>query len=175
MKRDGSIRHSGARRPAGSLLLRESRQAYLFVAPLVVILFGLVGYPFWVALTTSLTDKMIGYPSKFVGLRNFRDAIAEPAFRYSLFNVVFYTGVSLVFKFILGMGMALLLNSRIRGRGFFRGVLLLPWILPTVICALIWFCMFNDMRGIINQILLTVGLIREPIPGWLGDLLRCYR
>lgn len=149
------------------VLSSESVLGHLFVAPLLVLLFGLIGYPFVSAIGTSLTDKMIGYPSRFVGFDNFIEALAEPAFQRSVLNVMVYAGVSLVFKFALGMGMALLLNSRIRGRSFFRGVLLLPWIMPTVICALIWFCMLNDMRGVVNQILLSLGLIREPI-SWLA-------
>jgi multiple sugar transport system permease protein len=89
-------------------------------------------------------------------------------FWQSLTNSLVFTVVSVVIELILGMGIALVLNTAFRGRGVVRTIAILPWALPTALIALAWTWIFNDQFGVVNDILIKLGLIQAGI-NWLGD------
>lgn len=150
------IRHRG-RRDAGA--------AFLFLLPLLVLVVGLIAYPVSRAIWLSLTDKLVGYPERFVGLRNYRYLLDDDTFHEVVRNTLVFTGGSLALKVLTGLAMALVLNSLWRWRTFFRGLFLLPWITSTVIIALTWRWMFDAFpgRGFFNSVLIDLGLLRRPI------------
>lgn len=148
-------------------LARDRVLGWVFVAPMVVLVAGLVVYPFLNAIYLSLTDKPVGYPARFVGLENYRFLFRDLAFRQVVQNSLVYTVVAVSLKLSLGMVMAVALDHPFRGRNFLRGLLLVPWVIPTVITALTWFLMFDGIKGVINLTLLDLGLVREGIP-WLA-------
>ncbi len=144
---------------------RETGTALLFLLPLFVLVVGLIFYPFCRAIWLSLTDKLVGYPERFVGLKNYVYLAGDDAFRQVVRNSVVFTVVSVGMKVVTGLAMALVLNGMIRGRNFFRGLFLMPWITSTVIIALTWRWMFDAFpgRGFFNSLLLDLGLLRQPV------------
>jgi multiple sugar transport system permease protein len=138
------------------------------VAPAILLLVVLIAYPFCVAIYLSLTDRVIASPvTHFIGLRNFIDLLSSSVFKRTVVNTFNYSFVSVVFKLILGMLMALVLDQVKFMKNFFRGILLLPWIVPTSLSALGWLWMFDSQYSIFNRLLLDSGLIHHKII-WLG-------
>jgi multiple sugar transport system permease protein len=143
----------------------DTGAAALFLLPLLVLVVGLIAYPFCRAIWLSLTDKLVGYPERFVGLRNYEYLLRDDTFHEVVRNTFVFTVGSLALKVLTGLGMALVLNAVWRGRNFFRGLFLLPWITSTVIIALTWRWMFDAFpgRGFFNSVLIDAGLLRRPI------------
>jgi multiple sugar transport system permease protein len=151
-----------------TFLSKEHVVGYLFIIPIVVVILGLIAYPFFHAIWLSLCEKYIGKPGHFIGLDNFIALLGDATFLRTLRNSFVFTFTSLIIKVTLGLLLALLLNQSFRFRNVFRGLLFLPWIIPIAIGALVWRWTFNDMYGSINYILLKTGLADKPLP-WLGS------
>jgi multiple sugar transport system permease protein len=151
------------KRPRSILLRRESLQGMGLLTPAVLILLGLVLYPFCYAIWLGFTDKTIGSPGRFVGLANFRYVLAWPQFSAALVNTAVFTVSAVAIKFVLGMGVAVVLNQKIRGRNFFRAFLLLPWVMPAFVVYLVWRWLYDPLSGLINYALLDLGLVSSPI------------
>ena len=142
---------------------REELGGKLLLLPTVLMLVGLVLYPFFYAIWLSFTDKTIGSVGQFVGLKNFRYVLAWPPFSTALVNTVVFTVSAVAIKFVLGMAVALVLNQQIRGRNFFRAFLLLPWVMPAFVVYLVWRWLYDPLSGLLNHALLDLGLIATPI------------
>ena len=160
--------------------------ALWFLLPSLLVLAGVVAYPFVFNLWISLTNwnmfhfqhpqfqrlehyakiaRMIGEPFA-KPLSQWPSALAENEF-YRIFGKTFaWTAVNLVFHFTLGLGAALLLNRKLPARGLYRALLILPWAMPQYISALTWRGMFNVEYGVINQLLSQVGV--SPVP-WFSS------
>ena len=149
---------------------REQKTGWLLVAPALVILLLVYAYPilraFWLSFFTQNLGTQL--QPEFSGLANYGRMMGDGRFWQSLWNTTIFTSIALAFELTLGMGIALVLNRAFRGRGFVRTIAILPWALPTAIMALAWTWIFNDQFGILNDILLRLGLIQEGI-NWLGD------
>ena len=145
--------------------IREAGTALLFLLPLLVLVVALIVYPVYRAVWLSLTDKLVGYPERFVGLKNYFYLAEDDTFHQVVRNSFVFTVGSVGLKVVTGVLMALVLNNVIRGRNFFRGLFLLPWITSTVIIALTWRWMFDAFpgRGFFNSVLLDLGLLSRPI------------
>ncbi len=142
--------------------------AYLLLIPLILILFILLAYPIASAIWITLQDKTIGMVGHFVGLQNYRDLLFnDPYFWQVVRNGFVFTLGSVFLKLIVGMIMALVLNQPLRWRGLWRGLLLMPWVAPTVVTALSWRWIL-DLTGVLNLTLRDLGLMRIPIP-WLAQ------
>ena len=152
-----------ATRPRFSARSREELGGKLLLLPTVLMLVGLVLYPFFYAIWLSFTDKTIGSIGQFVGLKNFRYVIAWPQFSAALVNTVVFTVSAVAIKLVLGMAVALVLNQQIRGRNFFRAFLLLPWVMPAFVVYLVWRWLYDPLSGLLNHALLDLGLIAGPI------------
>ncbi len=151
--------------------LSDGVYAILFLAPALLILAVVVFYPLLQVLYTSLYDTHLMLPAqqKFVGLKNFSQLFtADPVFMTSVVNTLIFTAVSVAGGFVLGFGMALLLNEHLPFRHILRGLALIPWVVPGVIVALLTLYMFNGEVGIVNYTLKTLGLIDKFIP-WFGS------
>jgi multiple sugar transport system permease protein len=170
---DGAAALRGARRPGGlsrlsQLLDREDVLGYLLVAPVVIIVLGLLGYPFLLALALSLTDKVIGAPAHFIGLKNFTTLFTDPIYRQTVRNTLVYTTGAEILKVPIGFALALVLNERLVLRKAIRAVVLLPWIVPAVLSAMAWSWMFNPNFSILNYIIVHLGIAKVG-PQWLTD------
>ena len=144
---------------------QEAGTALLFLLPLFVLVIGLIVYPFYRAIWLSFTDKLVGYPERFVGLKNYLYLIHDDGFHAVVRNSFVFTVGSVGLKLVTGLAMALVLTVTWRWRNFFRGLFLLPWITSTVIIALTWRWMFDAFpgRGFFNSVLLDLGLLSHPI------------
>ena len=108
----------------------DYRMGFLFVAPIVVLVLALVAYPFCYAVYLSMTRKYVGMPPIWVGFENYVKLTYDGFFQRAVVNSFVFTFGSVAIKTVLGMGMALVLTSKIRFRSFWTGVLLIPWVAP---------------------------------------------
>ena len=162
----------GVARPRDGLarvLGPDYRLGYLFVTPIAVAVLALVAYPFCYAVYLSLTHKLVGMPPIFVGLENYIRLYDDGFFRRAVYNSFLFTFGSVGFKLVLGMLMALVLMSKIRWRSFWTGVLLIPWVAPTVVSALNFLWIFDGSLGVLNYLLVKVFRILPQGVGWLSE------
>src|SRR3954462_6032095 len=116
----------------------------------------------------SVTGTKGGIGGNFVGLANFQKLWNGSIFPFGVSNTFLYTFVTTVFKLVLGLWLALLLNRHFRGKAFVRAFILLPFIIPTVLSTFAWKWMFAPTFSVINWMLFHLGLIDGRI-NWLGD------
>jgi ABC-type sugar transport system permease subunit len=148
---------------------REALWGYLLVLPACALIVGLVAYPFLFAIYISFTDRIVGDVGEWVGLANFRRLVHWSSFTQAVRNTIVLVVVTDVMKLFIGLGLALLLNEQIRGRGFFRVLVLLPWAMPGFIAFLTWRLLFQPIGGGVNLALLELGLHDTGIINWLGQ------
>jgi multiple sugar transport system permease protein len=150
--------------------LAQSRNGlgFLFMLPAALFLLVFLTYPLGLGVWLGFTDAKIGRPGIFIGLENYAFLMGDRIFWLSVFNTVLYTTIASVLKFALGLWLALLLNEHLPYKSFFRAIILLPWVVPTVLSALAFWWMFDAQFSIISWILMEVGLISAPI-NFLGD------
>ncbi len=145
----------------------DSRLALILVAPVLLYLLLVMLAPFLWALYTSLTDKMVGTEGVFVGLKNYIELTGDELFLKSVKNTVIFTTFAVVAKVVFGMVLALILNENIKARNLFRALLVLPWTIPTLVSVFAWQWIFSDVGGVLNHILMLLGIIERQI-GWLA-------
>jgi len=149
-------------------LLHDRTLGYLFLFPALLVILGLVAYPFASAVVMTFQAKTAGAPGRFIGLGNYRELLSSEQFLRTVFNTIVYTAVGVGIKFCLGLSMALVLNQERFCNNLFRSFLLIPWAIPTVMSALNWRWIFDDASGLINNVLVRLNLIDETI-SWLSD------
>jgi ABC-type sugar transport system permease subunit len=155
----------GLRRVLGS----DWRLGFLFVLPIVVLVLALVAYPFGYAVYLSMTRKFVGMPPVWVGFENYIRLASDGFFLRSVWNSLLFTFGSVVFKLVLGMVMALVLTLPIRFRTVFTGILLVPWVAPTVVSALNFLWIYDGSLGVLNYLLVKVFRILPQGVGWLSE------
>lgn len=154
--------------PLWRRLGRDFALAYILLFPLILILFVLLAYPIASALWITLQDKTIGMVGRFIGLENYRELLLDDPFFWQVVrNGFIFTIGSVVLKLFVGMIMALVLNQPLVLRGLWRGLLLMPWVAPTVVTALSWRWIL-DLTGVLNLMLRDLGLMKTSIP-WLAQ------
>jgi multiple sugar transport system permease protein len=151
-----------------SLLGRDWKVALPFVLPMVIIMAGLILWPFINAILLSFTTRTINRTERFVGLRNYELLFTDADFISALGNTFSFTFYSVTAKLIVGLSIALLLNSRIPFRNILTGLLLLPWIVPEVVTAMAWRSIYDPIFGGLNPILQGLGLTDRKI-AWLAE------
>ncbi len=156
-----------------SVLGRDWLAAWLFLVPCMLVLVGLIGYPFVSAILLSFQAKLVGAPGVWVGLQNYQDLLVgrdlSAQFIQSVRVTVLFTVVADVLKFGLGMSLALLLHEQFRGRTFFRAFFFLPWAIPSLIAGLTWKWMYDGTQvGLLNMLALRFGLTQDLIQ-WLAN------
>jgi ABC-type sugar transport system permease subunit len=138
---------------------------WLLVTPALLVVVGMVGYPFVEAIRISFTDRMVGRgPGRWVGLANYEYILGWPDFSQMVVRTLLITIAAVFLKTVVGLILAAALNQNFRGRNILRGTFMLPWILPTYIIVLVWRWIFDGQTGVLNQILVNFGLITENIP-----------
>ena len=150
------------------MLESEKLLATVLLVPGLAILLIFIAYPFVMALWYSLTSIRVGDPGTFVGLANFTKAFNDSIFQNAFRNTVFYTFWATIFKFALGMWLALLLNRHFRFKRLIRASMLLPFIIPTVLSAFAWRWMFDPTFSVMNWVLFHAGIITDRLP-FLSD------
>lgn len=146
----------------------ENRFAYLVNAPIIIYLACFLAFPMIWGLYMSFTNKTIGNPASFIGLKNYARLLGDPEYRRAILNTVFFTFISITIKTVLGMLMALSLNQKFRGRNVARALLMIPWTLPNIVVVYNWRWIFNSTGGIANHILKSLHIIDSNII-WFGS------
>ena len=166
--------------PRESDLRRQRlRSARVFLAPMLVVLAAVAGWPLLRTIYFGFTDTSLtnieGAPMDRLRQLFHRPVAAErpapsmtallvdPAWWHAVWNTVRFTVVSVTLETILGLIVALVLNAEFKGRGLVRAAILIPWAIPTIVSAKMWAWMLNDQFGIINDMLLNLGLIGQKI------------
>jgi multiple sugar transport system permease protein len=169
----GSVRVEPAARRSGlrirELLDHERFLGPAFVTPALILLVLLVAYPFCMAVWFALSNSFIGRPSHFIGLQNFFTLWQSDSFRQTFQNAFVFTGIAVMFKVVLGIVLALLLNEQLWFKRMIRGAVLLPWVIPTALSTLGWWWMFNSLYSVVNWSGIALGVMDPPGPNWLGQ------
>jgi len=154
--------------PRPGLLENERLLAGVLLAPTVALLGMFIAYPFVMGVWLALSSTSVGNPGQFVGLKNFVKAWNDSIFRTAFWNTCWYTGWATIFKLILGMWLAILLNRNFRGKRLVRASMLLPFIIPTVLSTFAWRWMFDPTFSVLNWLLYRGGFIVTKLP-FLSD------
>jgi multiple sugar transport system permease protein len=141
---------------------------FWFMLPAAGFLILFLAYPLGLGVWMSFTDTRIGRSGVFIGLENYEWLADDSIFWLSVFNTLLYTFVASVFKFAIGLYLALLLNERLPFKALIRAAVLIPFIVPTVLSALAFWWIFDSQFSIISWSLRQLGLIEQNI-NFLGD------
>jgi len=140
----------------------------LFLLPAAALLLVFLTYPLGLGTWLGFTNAKIGRAGEWIGLENFQFLFGDAVARLSLFNTLFYTLVASVFKFVLGLWLALLLNKSLPFKAVLRAVVLLPFIVPTALSALAFWWLYDAQFSVLSWTLTKMGLIDSYI-NFLGD------
>jgi multiple sugar transport system permease protein len=151
----------------GSLHRREAIEGWLFVAPLMLGLVTFVYGPTAASFVMSLMRWDGLTPPSFTGLSNYLTLPTDEVYRQSLGNTAYYTLGSVPLAMLFGLGLALLVNQRLRGVTLFRALFFLPVVTSSVAIGLVWAWMFSSYYGVVNGVL---GLVGIPAISWLGSV-----
>ncbi|MEV0733375.1 sugar ABC transporter permease [Polymorphospora sp. NPDC050346] len=162
--RDARSAGRAVARPRASLRIRM-----VFFGPLLVLMVGLLAFPILFALYASFADVDNLFSLEFAGLTNYESLLARPeTLSGPLVNTLRFTLGSVVLALALGFGAALLLNGRLAGRRVMRSAFMFPWVIPTVVTALLWRWIMDSNAGAFNGLLLQLRIIDQPV-SWLGE------
>lgn len=149
---------------------RDRITGWVLLLPALLLLILVFAYPIGRALWLSLFTRNLGTKLQpvFAGLDNYARMMGDGRFWQSYWTTTVFTVTSVCLELLLGLGIALVLNRSFRGRNLVRTIAILPWALPTALIGLAWTWIFNDQFGVVNDILLRLGVIKTGI-NWLGD------
>jgi trehalose/maltose transport system permease protein len=160
-------------RPKSKLQRSRVRAAWLFLTPMLVMLALVAGWPLartiWFSFTNANLNNLSDYD--FIGFENYLanydgewlGLLTDPEWWRAVWNTVWFALVSVSIETLLGLAIALVLHRTFPGRGLVRAIVLIPWAIPTVVSARMWSWMLHDQFGVVNDLLLRVGLISTPI------------
>jgi trehalose/maltose transport system permease protein len=165
-------------RRASALRRQRVRSAWLFLAPMLLVLAASAGWPLartiWFGFTDASLSNLAG--AQWIGVANYLEwldygsgdgewlgLLADPDWWNAVWNTLLFTFVSVSAETVLGLGIALVLHQAFRGRGLVRAAVLIPWAIPTIVSAKMWAWMMHDQFGILNDLFLRLGLIDAPI------------
>jgi len=154
---------TGESPPVRGKRLSDSQIGFLLVLPALILLLVIIIYPLLNSMWMAFLDKSLVFPGEeFVGLKNIERAFRRDFFSLLSTTLVFTIGATLL-PFFIGFGVALILNGQLIGRGIWRGMFLLPWLVPSVVVSFLWMWIFNANYGVINGLLRDLGVITENI------------
>jgi trehalose/maltose transport system permease protein len=160
--------------PRSSPLTRQRvRTAWLFLTPMLIVLALVAGWPLARTIGFSFTDANLSDLSSahFVGFENYLvhdegewyGVLADGEWWNAVWNTLKFAVISVTLETLLGLIVALVLNTPFKGRGWVRAAVLIPWAIPTIVSAKMWGWMLHDQFGILNHLLLGIGLISAPL------------
>ncbi len=149
--------------------LRKTVLPYLLIAPGLLFVAFLLIYPLISGVSAGFfLQNRLGGEREFVWLNNYRQLLSDDIFVLAFKNTIIYTVAVVVLQYVFGLILALFLNEEFRGRGLFRSLILVPWIVPTIAGVLSWRFILSEQFGILNVMLLEAGVLSQSID-WLGD------
>ncbi len=162
--RAGGKRATLARRLGTPNSRRRALRGWLFIGPWVIGFLVLTLYPFGASLYYSFTNFSIVKSPRWIGLTNYRALFTDHLFWTSLFNTCYYAAIEIPLSTALAIGLALLLNMKVKGLAVYRTMFYLPSVVPLVAASVIWLWLFNPSFGVVNSVL---GYAHIAGPGWL--------
>lgn len=157
------------RNSAPKQMKKKNKYGYLFFTlPAIIWVVAFTVYPFFYSIYISFTNMNLLKPGlfKFVGLQNYINIFQSPQFWVSFKHTLTFTIIVILFQFLLGFFLAVLLNKTMKGTVFVRTAVMLPWVLPPVALGLVWAWILKGGKlGLINAVLVTFGV--QPV-NWLG-------
>lgn len=148
--------------------LSSQKTGIILIAPAVLLICSLLVYPVLYGVWLSLFKKHSFFPEqKFVGFANYIYLMKNPEFWMSVWYGAVYSVSTIVLQIVVGVIAALIVNEAFKGRNFVRGIILFPYVIPTVVAIILWKWLLNDQFGLVNYLLLAVGIIEDPI-SWMG-------
>ncbi len=150
---------------------REARLAWALCLPALLTMAAVAFFPLIWTAWESLHVHDLRMPWRgrpWVGVDNYLEALADARFLGALAHTAFFVVVSVALELVLGLALALSLHGAFRGRGLARTAALLPWAIPTVIAALVWRFLFEGPTGVVNGIMVGLGLTDAPLV-WFAD------
>ena len=154
-------------KPKSTQKRQETITALLFASPWFLGFCLFLLYPLVASLYYSFCDYSVLRPPLWVGLANFRELMGDEVFWITLKNTAFYAVIALPLGAVTAIGLALMLNAKIKGMTFYRTIFFLPSLVPLVSLAVLWLWLFNGEYGLINSALKGIGFHNPP--NWLGD------
>jgi multiple sugar transport system permease protein len=165
----GGVSALASARPRAGRITYRQIYPYLLVAPALSVFALVLVYPLLEGVRISFfQDTLMSQSRPFVGLDNYRVVFAIPQFGTVLRVSLTWAIGSVLGEAMVGMLVALMLNRAFRGRGFFRALLLVPWVMPAVVTAVIWRWLYHSEFGVVNQVFGPLGLFPDK-ENWLGD------
>ena len=153
----------------GAYAPREVLLALAFLVPALLLVGVFMYYPMVRAFFESLYETSFLSPEpEFIGLKNYRDMLADSGFWQVVKNSLVWTIGVVLLQNVIGMAIAVLLNQDLPMRGLTRTLVVLPWVLPGIVAAILWRFMYDPQLGLINSILVSLGMIDSSIP-WLAQ------
>lgn len=148
------------------LARRDHRAAWLFLLPVIIVMLIVALWPLSRTFFFAFTDAYLDDPSVYsmTGIDNFLEVINDRSWWIAVKNTLIFTVISVAIETVLGLAIALLVNETIPGRGLARAAILVPWAIPVVVSTKIWEWMLNDQFGVINKVLIGLGLIDHGVP-----------
>jgi trehalose/maltose transport system permease protein len=159
------------RRRRSRLQRRQARLAWLLLLPALAVVAFVAIYPLGKTIYQSFTNQefLAGIePTKWVGLQNYRELWHDTIFRQSVWETIKFTLITVSFEFVLGIIIALVVNSNFKGRGAMRAAMLVPWAIPTVVAAQMWKWMFDDVFGVINDAGVRLHILHHSV-AWISQ------
>lgn len=148
----------------------EGMLGVALLSPSLVLFAALIAYPLVQSVLLSLYNiDTLTLSGPFVGAAHYVSLLASPAFWNAFFNTLIWTVSALLLQLVLGVGFALLLHQNLLARSLARGMVLFPYLLPTAVAVLVWQWLFNDLYGLINYLLMSLGVIARPV-AWLSQM-----
>ncbi|MCX6142411.1 MAG: sugar ABC transporter permease [Ignavibacteriales bacterium] len=145
---------------------RYAKTGYWFVLPYVVFFGGFVAYPLIFSFILLFHRWNIVTPMEWIGLKNFERLLNDPLFFKAILNTLKFLLIHIPLQMIIALGIAVLLNSKLKFRGFFRAVFFLPVVVSGVVVTILWQQLYAFDSGLLNRMLTAVGFGRVP---WLID------
>jgi len=149
----------------------QAKLAWIMLLPTLLALALVAFYPLISTFFYSLTNARLASnrPTHFIGLQNFQDLLSDTDFVHSIGTTVRFTLITVVFEFLLGMIVALVINSNFKGRGAMRAIMLVPWAIPTAVSTQMWKWMYNQVYGVFNDLLVTrTHFLNSPV-AWVAQ------
>lgn len=168
--------HAGIPPPAMNITKRRSIMddprslGLLLIAPAMIAILGVVLIPMVNSLWLSFQNRDLSRPleNAFIWFQNYADLLKDPRYLNSLQATLKFSLFSVIIELILGVAIALVLNQEFRGRGFMRGLMILPWAMPSIVNAAMWKWIYNADYGALNALLSQLHIISQ-YKVWLAD------
>src|SRR5258708_4961442 len=153
------------------LIQAQTRLAWILLAPSLAVVALVALVPLSQTIAQSFTNARLASarPVAFVGLQNYITLLQDADFLHSIWVTVQFTVITVAIEFLLGLGIALVVNSNFKGRGFMRAAMLVPWAIITVVSAQMWKWMYNDVYGDFNDLLVDKLHILGSNIAWVSD------